>query len=342
MVAYGDMRFTDPAVTSGTNPRVRKWLAEKIADEHPQALLLTGDMPYKGATAADWQVFQNETARWREEHILQLPATGNHEVYGGAAAGIANYLANFPAIASHRYYSALLGSIEVISLDCTLSTTPASPQGRWFAAQLNHLPHQVEFLFILFHWPWMADRQSQIFVGMPNPAALALRDILEARLDRIQARVVVFNGHIHNYERFERRGVEYVITGGGGAEPYPLLFRGHADLYQDNGFPVYHYLTLEISNHQLHAVMWKVKDPEAGTLSVEKKDEFTLTAPCGRSRRPGETRTKESTLRAPSLPLVSGARVGDHRSQNQGFSSPRLGNADERLDLLRSPSRGTM
>jgi hypothetical protein len=279
MIAYGDMRFTDPAVISGTNPRVRKWLAEKIADERPQALLLTGDMPYTGAAAADWQVFQNETARWREEHILQLPATGNHEIYGGVAAGIANYLANFPAIARHRYYSALLGSIEVISLDCTLSTTPASPQGRWFAAQLNHLPHNVEFLFILFHLPWMADRQSQIFMGIPNPEALALRNILEARLDRIQAKVVVFNGHIHNYERFVRRGVEYVITGGGGAEPYPLLFRGHADLYQDSGFPVYHYLTLEISNHQLHVVMWKIKDPEASTLSVEKKDEFTITAP---------------------------------------------------------------
>ena len=73
----------------------------------------------------------------------------------------------------------------------------------------------------------------------------------------------MFNGHIHNYERFERHGVEYVITGGGGAEPYPLLFRGHADLYQDTGFPVYHYLTLEVSNHKLHAVMWKVKDPDA-------------------------------------------------------------------------------
>ena len=124
----------------------------------------------------------------------------------------------------------------------------------------------------------MADRQSQIFVGIPNPESIALRDILEARLARIRAKVVVFNGHIHNYERFERRGVEYVITGGGGAEPYPLLFRGHADLYQDTGFPVYHYLTLEVSNHEVHAVMWKVKDPDAGTLSVEQKDEFTIRA----------------------------------------------------------------
>jgi len=278
LVAYGDMRFTDPAVTSGTNPRVRKWLANRIADEHPEALLLTGDMPFTGSSTGDWQVFQTETARWREESILQLPAPGNHEFRGDKNVGIANYLANFPAIAKHRYYSAILGSVEVISMDSALPTAASSPQGKWFAAQLSNVPRQIEFLFILFHFPWMADRQSQVFVGIPNPESIALRDILEARLAGIRAKVVVFNGHIHNYERFERRGVEYVITGGGGAEPYPLFLRGHADLYQDSGFPVYHYLTLEVSNHQLDAVMWKVKDPDAGTLSVERKDEFTIRA----------------------------------------------------------------
>jgi hypothetical protein len=279
LVAYGDMRFTDPSITSGTNPHMRKWLADRIAEEHPDALLLTGDMPYTGAKKEDWQVFQNETAGWRRAKILQLPSTGNHEVYGGMGLGIANYFTNFPGIANHRYYSALLGSVEVMSLDCTLPATAASPQGRWFAAQLDHLPAQVEFLLILFHIPWMADRQSQIFAGIPTPEALILRNILEARLGVIQAKVVVFNGHIHNYERFERLGVEYVVTGGGGAEPYPLLFRGPADLYRDTGFPVYHYLTLNVENHQLHAVMWKVKDPDAEIPTVEAKDEFTLTAP---------------------------------------------------------------
>ncbi len=278
MVAYGDSRFTDPSVTSGTNPRIRKWLAGRVADEHPQVVLLTGDTPFVGSRAGDWQVFQNETARWRDQHVVELPTTGNHEVKGDYTAGINNYLANFPDIAKHRYYSALLGSVEVISMDCTLSSTPSSPQGRWFAEQLNHVPAQVEFLFILDHMPWMADRQSQIFVGIPIPQALQRRDILEARLDRIHAKVVVINGHIHNYERFERRGVEYVVSGGGGAEPYPILFRGRADLYQDSGFPVYNFLTLDIAEHQLHAVMWKVKNPDAPDLSVEQKDEFTIKA----------------------------------------------------------------
>ena len=288
LVAYGDMRFTDPAVTSGTNPRVRKYLAETIAGEHPQAVLLTGDMPYTGADPGDWQVFQTETRPWRDQHILELPTTGNHETRGDRVKGINNYLANFPSIANHRYYSAILGSVEVIALDCTLAATASSPQGRWFASQLNHVPSNIEFLFILYHMPWMADRQTQIFVGLPAPAALTLRNILEARLDQIHAKVVVFNGHIHNYERFVRKGVEYVVTGGGGAEPYPILFRGSGDLYQDSGFPVYHYLTLEVADHQLHAVMWKVKNPEAPTLSVEQKDEFTILSRTQSNPVPGQ------------------------------------------------------
>jgi len=278
LVAYGDTRFTDPSVTSGTNPTVRKWLAARVTEEHPKALLVTGDTPFVGAKTADWQVFRDETAPWREQHILALPTLGNHEVRGGRDAGIANYLENFPEIANHRYYSALLGGVEVISLDMTQGTTASSSQGRWFASQLDHVPRQVEFLFILYHLPWMADRQSQLLVGLPSADALGLRTMLEARLGKIQARVIVVNGHIHNYERFERRGVEYVVTGGGGAEPYPVLFRGRADLYRDLGFPVYNFVTIDIADHNLHAVMWKVKDPTAADLEVEAKDQFVIAA----------------------------------------------------------------
>lgn len=279
LVAYGDSRFTDPAVTNGVNPRVRQWLAQRVAQEHPQAVLLTGDTPFTGAKTEDWQDFEKETAGWRTQDILALPTTGNHEVYGGPKAGIANYLKAFPEVGGHRYYSALLGSVEVVSLDCTQSAAISSPQARWFAAQLDHVPAQVEFLLILYHIPWMADRQSEIFVGLPSKDALVLRGILEDRLPRLRARVVVFNGHIHNYERFERQGVEYVISGGGGAEPYPVLYRGNGDLYTDPGFPVYHFLTIEVANHRLHAVMWKIRDPAASTLEVERKDEFTLSVP---------------------------------------------------------------
>ena len=281
MVAYGDTRFTDPSVTSGTNPRVRKWLVDRIAQEHPEVLLITGDTPFTGAKQADWKVFQDETAPWRAEHFLQLPTTGNHEAYGGLDEGITNYLDHFPDIERHRFYSALLGNVEVISLDMTGDDSGGGKQAHWFATQLEHIPRQVDFLMILYHMPWMADEQSQILVGLPSQDALMFRDVLEGHLNQIRPKIIVFNGHIHNYERFERRGVEYVVTGGGGAEPYPLLVRGPSDLYHDHprGLPVYHYLTVDVSGRTLHATMWKVKDPESATLTVEAKDSFTLTAP---------------------------------------------------------------
>jgi len=276
MIGYGDMRFTDPSVKVGTNPRVRKYLAERVGMEHPDALLLTGDMPYVGANDDDWQVFREETANWWANGALVWPTMGNHELKGNPTQGIANYLKNFPEIEGHRYYSALMGSVEVISLDMTTPSGGTSAQATWFAAQLDHIPSQVEFLFILYHTPWVVDEQSQLFTNLPTKEALTLRHLLEIHLDKMHCRVMVLSGHLHTYERFERNGVEYVISGGGGAEPYPVMIRGPSDLYGDNGFPVYHYLTLEYRDHAIHAAMWKVKDPNAENLSVEVKDEFTL------------------------------------------------------------------
>ena len=40
------------------------------------------------------------------------------------------------------------------------------------------------------------------------------------------AKFVVFNGHIHNYERFEMNGIMHVITGGGGLVLIRFLFVG--------------------------------------------------------------------------------------------------------------------
>ena len=298
LIAYGDMRFTDPKITEGTNPRVRQWLAQKIGEEKPQALLVTGDMPYTGEKKADWEEYQRETSSWREGGFPVFPTMGNHEIYHDREKGIANYLDNYPMLERHRYYSAVLGSVEVLSLDMTEPVSARSEQGRWFAAQLEHLPAQVEFLLILYHLPWVADTQSQLLASMPGKDALTLRTVLEAHAAHMKAKALVFSGHIHNYERFERHGVEYVVTGGGGAVPYPILFRGRHDLYRGSGFPVYNYVTLEVKDHQLHGVMWKVINPNAAKLNVEAKDSFTVKANpaaevAGKKQQKGNTARKQ-------------------------------------------------
>jgi hypothetical protein len=38
----------------------------------------------------------------------------------------------------------------------------------------------------------------------------------------LRDRIIVFSGHVHNYERHEHGGVTYFVTGGAGAHAYPI------------------------------------------------------------------------------------------------------------------------
>ncbi|TCK69717.1 metallophosphoesterase family protein [Acidipila rosea] len=279
LIVYGDTRFTDPANTTATNPRVRQYLASKVAEEKPLAMLLTGDLPFIGAKAADWQRYRDETAAWRSQRIALFPTIGNHEMRGGYAAGRLNFLANFPELKGYLYYSAQVGNVYVISLDETQSTGPGSVQRKWLASQLEHLPASADFVFILDHLPLMADLQSQMVASLPAPPEIDLRNFIESEAAHSTAKFMVVSGHIHNYERFEHGRVTYVTSGGGGAKPYYVMLRGDQDLYTGKDLINYNYVVLDVAGKTIHATMYRVKDPTAPALEVEARDFFTLQAP---------------------------------------------------------------
>ncbi len=79
VITYGDMRFTDRSNVTATDPRVRKWLVDRIADEHSDAVLLNGDVPLAGNNVDDYRVFKEETKSWRDAKLRLFPALGNHE-----------------------------------------------------------------------------------------------------------------------------------------------------------------------------------------------------------------------------------------------------------------------
>ena len=104
IIAYGDMRFTDPTNITVTNPRVRRWLVEQIAIEHPAAVLLSGDVPYDGSHVGDYEVFHQETAPWRDAKLRVYPALGNHELHGDEVREPKNWWAAFPELKGRRWY----------------------------------------------------------------------------------------------------------------------------------------------------------------------------------------------------------------------------------------------
>jgi hypothetical protein len=279
IVVYGDTRFTDPKDTIDTSPRVRQYLVQQIAQEKPDAVFMTGDLPFTGTDPADWQVYRDETASWRAGHLRIYPTLGNHDVKGGWDAGVRNFNATFPELKGYLYYSVEIGNVYLITLDCTQSYAEGSEQRAWLAAQLAHLPKSIDFVFFLSHMPLYADLQSQVMVSLPNPAELSLREFILAQAPKLKAKLIVANGHIHSYERFDGGQITYIISGGGGAIPYRIVFRGPEDQYTAETYPNYHYLVFDIRGRSANATMYRVIDAGAPVLHTEIRDRFTLTAP---------------------------------------------------------------
>ena len=275
LIAYGDMRFTDPANVTVTNPKVRRWLVDRIATEHPNALLLSGDVPYSGSEVNDYTVFHQETSPWREAKLHVYPAMGNHELHGDEVREPKNWWGAFPELKGRRWYSVEAGNAYILSLDSNLPLTAGSRQRVWLDDQLAHLPKSTQFIFVSLHHPPVADsiegNHSHDVRANEHELALAL----EKQATQSKAQIIVIAGHIHNYQRFLQNGVIYLVSGGGGAKPYPIA-RTPADKFQDPAFPNYHYLKFVFDGKELQATMYRVKTPEASEATWEIKDTFTI------------------------------------------------------------------
>jgi len=277
VIAYGDQRFHDHMNFMIANPKARMALVEKIAQEKPDAVQMSGDVPYKGTDPADYANYRDETKSWRDQNLRIYPALGNHEISGGEQKGVENWWDAFPQLRGMRWYSVALGDrISLMQLDSTSDLTPGSKQLLWLSAQLAALPPSVDFVMISLHHPPVADIQTHLHVDHnPRPNEIALRDFLSQTAPTLHAAIVVTAGHIHNYERAQVDGVTYLVSGGGGAEPYPVE-RTPQDLYQDPGFPNFHYVRFELEGDQLKATMFRLADPDAKKLVWQEKDHFVI------------------------------------------------------------------
>jgi hypothetical protein len=279
LIAYGDQRFTDPANTRDTDPRIRQWLVKQIAAAHPGAVIMNGDVPLSGDVTNDYAVFQAETKVWRDLHLRVFPALGNHEFGGDPQQDLEHWWNAFPEMRNRRWYSVQLGSrVYLLALDSDTSLLPGSDQARWMQEQIDGLPSSIDFVIVALHHPPVADVQTHIAVDHnPRPNEIALRDYLSQAATTSHASFLVSAGHIHNYERNVVDGVTYLVSGGGGAPPY-FVERTPEDFYKSILFPNYHYVKFTVEENRLRGAMYRVANPEAETLTVELKDRFDLKA----------------------------------------------------------------
>ena len=273
-IVYGDIRFTDPKDTWDTDPARRVALVNRIAQEHPDLLLLTGDLVLKGERFSDWEIFDQETRPLRDAGIPVFSVLGNHDLVGSLELALQNYFRRFPALDGRRWYSLRYGNCYFLMVDSDSDTGPESPQRRWMASELDHLPPGAEYVFVVTHHPLYTQSAHENGAGhAPRSSEQGLGMFLEERQKTLAARIFELSGHVHNYERYQKGSVMYIVTAGGGAVPYAVN-RAPNDFYREAG-PTYHFCRFTLSHHRLKFEMIKLVDAESGAKWVVK-DSFEM------------------------------------------------------------------
>lgn len=126
------------------------------------------------------------------------------------------------------------------------------------------------------------NEESFVVIGvMPKEFYFPKAEIAAVTLKQLQrqskARFLVTAGHVHNYEHFFEDGIVYLVSGGGGAKPRPII-RTKGDLYRPSDFPNFNYVKFEVENGLLRATMIRVADPEGSSPVWEARDRFEVAS----------------------------------------------------------------
>ncbi len=282
-VVYGDTRFTDlPRVS---NPAARRALVARIASENPAAILIGGDLVYSGSDPGDYAVYHSQTAQWAERKIPVFPALGNHEFKGcdpesDDSACLENWWQAFAALRlrPYRWYSVSIGpSILALMLDSDSALKVGSEQRTWLERQVTeaNADPRIRFILIVLHYPPVRD---PIFPRGKDEAQVERDLSARAKAGTLRARVVVIGSHVHNYERFDRNGVLYLVSGGGGAKPVPVLRLSH-ELSKLRTAVNFHYLRFTLERDRLTGTMVRFEAKEHTGDAWSEPDRFEITYP---------------------------------------------------------------
>ncbi|MBU6172975.1 MAG: metallophosphoesterase, partial [Planctomycetes bacterium] len=217
--------FAIIADTQG-NPSVNGKLAQHAWALRPNFTIIPGDLVDDGTIKNQWvqEFFASMNPLFSRSPFY--PVLGNHE------RNADHYYRYMDLPPPEYYYSFEYGNAAFFMLDSNKKVGPESEQYLWLEAQLQSLDRlrksgdsKIVWTFVSFHHPSYSsdeDDYGNLWKGKSSWGDLRIRPLCEL-FDRYGIDIV-WNGHIHSYERtwpirsgrVVQEGPIYMITGGGG------------------------------------------------------------------------------------------------------------------------------
>ncbi|MBV1928571.1 MAG: metallophosphoesterase [Gammaproteobacteria bacterium] len=261
------------AVMSDTqgNPKVSGVLAKHAWGLRPNFVLHPGDLVETGTKKEQWVGQFFSSMKPLLERVALFPVLGNHEYD-------ARFYYDYMALPDPEYYYTFnYGNAQFFMLDTNRDVSPSSVQYRFLAKELAK--SKAEWKIVCYHHPAYSSDENDYgntWYGPSTKGDLRVRSLVEL-IDKYKVDIV-WNGHIHSYERTwplrsnkataPDKGTLYMVTGGGGG---PLEMAGPIRPYFQNTVKHGHHFcyvavngkTLEIKSFDLEGRLFDM-------LKIEK------------------------------------------------------------------------
>jgi hypothetical protein len=251
------------------NPGVCKTLTDMMWMQRPNFFIIPGDLVDSGPNKKHWTEHFFPGLDPIASRVAFFPIIGNHE------QNAKFYYDYVSCPAPEYYYTFKYGNAQFFMIDSNKECGPDSEQYKWLEAQLAE--SHATWKFVSYHHPSYSsdeDDYGDMWKGKSEHGDLRLRP-LSNLYDRYGVDIV-WNGHIHSYERtwplvadkpVEHKGTIYMVTGGGGGN---LETAGPIKPYfQNNVKHGHHYCLVGINGRTLE---FKAFDLEGRLFDYMKID----------------------------------------------------------------------
>ncbi len=263
------------AVISDTqgNLEVARKIAGHAFDQRPNFVLHAGDLVDTGTDKSHWTRTFFPSMQALVSRVAFFPVLGNHEQN-------ARHYFDYIAVPDPEfYYSFRYGNAEFFMLDSNVNVGPGSEQYAWLEAGLRAArAADRAWVFVCYHHPAYSSDENDygdMWIGKSTHGDTRMRALVPL-YDRYGVDVV-WNGHIHSYERtWPLRGGEvaedgtiFMITGGGGGSletPGPIR-----PWFQNTVRRGHHYCTVAIRGDELELKAFDVENRLYDTLRLVKR-----------------------------------------------------------------------
>ena len=176
-------------------------IVEAILISGAEVVFHVGDYVKDGRDDAQWEEQFRIPARPLLEKVVFLGIPGNHD------KDSRRYYEIIKPPGGKSWFMVEHRSVAFFGIDTNKNLRPQGEQARWLEESLGRCRERWKIVFLheapySSSWPWPG-------------GAMKTRKHIMPLLERYGVDIV-FAGHIHNYERFHKDGIPYIITGGGG------------------------------------------------------------------------------------------------------------------------------